>query len=283
MQLQLAAVEAPESAAVVLAAARDSFARAISAARADSSSEPPGARAGPWSLAWLGLGRALWAQGESAEAEAAFGEANALDNGNSVTWAWLAHLCLCSADSGGLDRTREAAAALNESLKAVRYRCTPLPLTRTIFFFTFSYPRSPPPFFSTQGLTGDCTETVVLLQTLAERYTSMGEPAIAGGLLRRAVLHCSSPLSASHLDALLRARSALAELVVSGGAPLEESVRHLLAVVAGPGGLAGELVSAPLAESIRSTRVAASNAAARGLRKLGRDDEAAAVEGRFRK
>ena len=147
VQLQLAAVEAPESAAVVLAAARDSFARAISAARADSSSEPPGARAGPWSLAWLGLGRALWAQGESAEAEAAFGEANALDNGNSVTWAWLAHLCLCSADSGGLDRTREAAAALNESLKAVRYRCTPFPLTRTIFFFTFSYPRSPPLFF----------------------------------------------------------------------------------------------------------------------------------------
>jgi hypothetical protein len=145
-------------------------------------------------------------------------------------------------------------------------------------------PISPlPPSHAPQGLTGDCTETVVLLQTLAERYTSMGEPAIAGGLLRRAVLHCASPLSASHLDALLRARSALAALVVSGGAPLEESVRHLLAVVAGPGGLAGELVSAPLAESIRATRIAAANAAAKGLRKLGRDDEAAAVEGRFRK
>jgi tetratricopeptide (TPR) repeat protein len=235
----------------VLASARDSFARAVSAARADAASEAPGTRAGPWSLAWLGLGRALWAQGESAEAEAAFGEANALDNGSAVTWAWLAHLCLCSLDSGGLDRTREAAAALNEALKA--------------------------------GLSGDCTETVVLLQTLAERYAAAGEPAIAGGLLRRAVLHCAAPLSASHLDALLRARAALAELVVAGGAPLEESVRHLLAVAAGPGGLPGEVVSAHLAESIRGTRAAAATAAARGLRKLGRADEAVALEGRFGK
>lgn len=144
VQLQLAAVEAPESAAVVLAAARDSFARAVSAARADSASEPAGARAGPWSLAWLGLGRALWAQGESAEAEAAFGEANALDNGNAVTWAWLAHLCLCSADSGGLDRTREAAAALNESLKAVRYCSARAPRHATACT-SLLFPRSPLP------------------------------------------------------------------------------------------------------------------------------------------
>jgi tetratricopeptide (TPR) repeat protein len=122
-QLQLAAAEVDEGRAVLtLANARDSFARAVGAGRADetaaassSTASSPGVCCGPWASSWLGLGRALWAQGDATDAEAAFGEANALDNGHAATWAWLAHLCA----STGTGREREASAALNEALKAV--------------------------------------------------------------------------------------------------------------------------------------------------------------------
>ena len=116
-QLQLAAADANEGkAAQALAGARDSYARAAAAGRAEEAAAPnQNVACGPWASSWLGLGRALWAQGDAADAEAAFGEANSLDNGHPATWAWLAHLC----SSTGSGRDREAAAALNEALKAV--------------------------------------------------------------------------------------------------------------------------------------------------------------------
>ena len=40
---------------------------------------------------------------------------------------------------------------------------------------------------------------------------------MAAGLLRRAAVHFSRPISASHAEAMLRARLALAELVAGGG------------------------------------------------------------------
>jgi hypothetical protein len=46
---------------------------------------------------------------------------------------------------------------------------------------------------------------------------------MAAGLLRRAAIHWSRPISAAHADAMLRARLALAELVVASKAPPEEA------------------------------------------------------------
>jgi hypothetical protein len=74
-----------------------------------------------------------------------------------------------------------------------------------------------------QGLSGDCTDATVLLHSLAEVYASTGEPAMAAGLLRRAAIHWARPVSATHADAVLRARLALAELVAASKAPPEEA------------------------------------------------------------
>ena len=151
VQLQLAAAETPAKAPAMLAAAKDSYVRSVHAGRA-AAALVPGQHAGPWSLSWLGVGRAAWAQGDHSEAEIALGEANALDNQNPVVWAWLSFLCL-SADPL---RDREAAASLDQALK--------------------------------NALAGDCTETVVLLHTLADRYRALGQAGVAAGLLRRAVV-----------------------------------------------------------------------------------------------
>jgi hypothetical protein len=123
---------------------------------------------------------------------------------------------------------------------------------------------------------------VVLLQTLADGYLAAGEPALAGGLLRRAVVHADNFISASHLDAILRARTSLAELAISAGAPLEEAVQLLVAVAAAPGGLFGDAVSPHLSNSIRESKATAAAAAVRCLRKLGRHTEADALEQRFK-
>ena len=109
---------------------------------------------------------------------------------------------------------------------------------------------------------------------------------MAGGLLRRAVLHASRPLSAAHLDAILRARVALAELGAgadsgSGGsegcALLEHSAAMLAAVALEGRGLAGEVVSTALAHSMRETKRSAAESAAHMLRRLGRSQEAQAL------
>lgn len=113
-QLQLAAVEDATTAAAVLQSAKDSYIRAVQAGRACASA-CPGVYGGPWCSAWLGVGRATWAQNSPLDAEIVLGEANALDNQNPVVWAWLAYLCLCAEPL----RDREAAAALDQALKNV--------------------------------------------------------------------------------------------------------------------------------------------------------------------
>ncbi len=89
-----------------------------------------------------------------------------------------------------------------------------------------------PPLPPTQGLSGDCTDNTVLLHSLAEVYAGAGEPAMAAGLLRRAGAHAGRPISASHADAMLRARLALGELVAAGGGAAREEAGALLKGVA---------------------------------------------------
>ena len=45
---------------------------------------------------------------------------------------------------------------------------------------------------------------------------------MAAGLLRRAAVHASQPISLAHFDCILRAQLALAEVVEGSGATLEE-------------------------------------------------------------
>ena len=112
-----------------------------------------------------------------------------------------------------------------------------------------------------QGLSGDCTDATVLLHALAEVYAGMGEPAMAGGLLRRAAVHWARPISASHADAMLRARLALAELVAAGNAPPEEAaaLRRAVAEDAEAAAAAvGKMGGVPsLARSLAATAAAA--------------------------
>jgi tetratricopeptide (TPR) repeat protein len=139
--LQVASNEhVPDMAAGLLATARDSYTRAVSVGRA-SAAAAPGSVGGPWALAWLGVGRTVWALGQADDAEAALGEANALDNQSGIVWGWLAYVCACT-ESG---RDREAAAALDQGLRNVSARrsaadgaCSP-PLLLTL------PPPSPPP------------------------------------------------------------------------------------------------------------------------------------------
>jgi hypothetical protein len=98
----------------VLRTAKESYLRAVAAGRA-AAAAAPGLHGGPWSVAWLGVGRATWAESSPVDAENVLGEANALDNQNPVVWAWLAYLCLCAEPL----RDREAAAALDNALKNV--------------------------------------------------------------------------------------------------------------------------------------------------------------------
>ena len=89
-----------------------------------------------------------------------------------------------------------------------------------------------------QGLTGNCTEAVVLLHSLSERYRSLGDHVMAAGLLRRATIHYAAPISSSHLDAMLRAFLALGELLEGSGATLEECQALYMAVSASQGAAA---------------------------------------------
>lgn len=132
------------------------------------------------------------------------------------------------------------------------------------------------PLLHVQNLSGDCTETVVLLHTVADKYRALGQSHVAAGLLRRAVLHMADPVSGSHLDAVLRARMALAEVLVEGGA-LEDALNQYRAVMQAKGVSGVVNLALGLKDSIRSTRLAAAAAAATLLAKLGRDLEAEQV------
>ena len=118
----------------LILAARDSFGRAVGAGRASGERGPKGVTPGAWALAWLGLGRALWASEESdREAEQAFEEANACDNGSAEVWGWLAYVCMCAGDRiQGLKRDREASAALEQGLREVRTLFFSLSLARAL-------------------------------------------------------------------------------------------------------------------------------------------------------
>ncbi len=126
-----------------------------------------------------------------------------------------------------------------------------------------------------QNLSGDCTETTVLLHTLADKYRGLGQAHVAAGLLRRAVLRMADPVSGAHLDAALHARLALAEVLAEGGA-LEDSLNQYRAVMTSKG-IPGLAMSITMKDSIRATRLAASASAATLLTKLGREKEAEQV------
>lgn len=235
VQLQLAAVSPATEAPTVLRTARESYVRAVQAGRTLATAYPT-MYSGPWCLSWLGIGRAAWAEGHSADAETVLGEANALDNQNPVVWAWLSYLCLHAEPL----RDREAAASLDNALK--------------------------------NNLSGDCTETAILLHTLADRYRNLGQAHVAAGLLRRAVLRMHDPVSGAHLDAVLHARLALAEVLAEGGA-LEDALNQYRAVMMTKG-VPGIHMSITMKDSLRATRIAATAAAATLLTKLGRQSEA---------
>ena len=235
VQLQLAAISPASEAPIILRNARESYVRAVQAGRTLATTHP-NIYSGPWSISWLGVGRAAWAEGHSADAETVLGEANALDNQNAVIWAWLAYLCLHTEPL----RDREAAASLDNALK--------------------------------NNLSGDCTETAILLHTLADRYRNLGQAHVAAGLLRRAVLRMNDPVSGAHLDAVLHARLALAEVLAEGGA-LEDALNQYRAVMTTKG-VPGIHMSINMKDSLRATRMAATAAAATLLTKLGRQSEA---------
>jgi tetratricopeptide (TPR) repeat protein len=239
VQLQLAAHESSQSSHASLSVARATFVRAIQSGRVSATSSQPGNRGGPWSLSWLGVGRATWAMGDRIEAETALGEANAYDNQNPLVWAWLAFICL---NTDPL-RDREAAAALDQALK--------------------------------NWLSGNNTEAVVLLHTLADRYRSLGQTHVAAGLLRRAIAFLDEPVSGAHQDAGLHAQMALAQILTEGGA-FEDALSQYRSVM-NTKLLSGVVLPQHLKDSIRDSRHGAASAAAALLTRLGRPLEAKEV------
>jgi tetratricopeptide (TPR) repeat protein len=262
------AAEAPGDAA--LQAAKEAYMRAATAAaqggvarptsgapRARGSAGPEPALPGPfapWASAWLGVGRAAWAQGHAAEAEAVLSEANALDNQHPVIWAWLAYVC-GSAGSDGVStdassiapaRDREACFALEQALRS--------------------------------GVAGNCADTTALLVALADRHRAAGQVGLAASLLRRATVQSAAPLGVAHLAAALRARLGLAATLSEGPAVEEEALVQYAAVLehgnkwlprAGADGGGGADM-----EPVQAARTAAAEAAATLLMKQGRAVEA---------
>ncbi len=121
-------------------------------------------------------------------------------------------------------------------------------------------------------MSGDCTESVVLLHLLADKYRALGQAHVAAGLIRRAVLHIADPVSGAHTDAILRARMALAEILAESGA-VEDAITQYRAVTAAKAP-AGVQMSLSLKDAVKATRHAAAAAAAMLLTRLGREAEA---------
>ena len=105
----------------------------------------------------------------------------------------------------------------------------------------------------------------MLLHSLAEVYASTGEPAMAAGLLRRAAIHWARPISASHADAMLRARLALAELVAASKAPPEEAAALRRGVAEDAEAAAAAARRAGLNRGVVDSLAATAAAAARGV------------------
>lgn len=113
---------------------------------------------------------------------------------------------------------------------------------------------------------------MVLLHTLADKYRALSQLHVSAGLLRRAVVHAAAPVGASHLDAILHARLALAEVLAEAGA-LEDALHQYRAVLQSKG-IHGEVVTLTLKDSIKRARSAAAAAAATLLVRQGRQAEA---------
>jgi tetratricopeptide (TPR) repeat protein len=236
-----------------LQAAKEAFMRAAAASstRGQPAASSPRVKgsaaasaAAPWASAWLGVGRAAWAQGQGDEAEAVLSEANALDNQNPAVWAWLSYLCI-SADAAS-SRGKEAAFSLDQALKA--------------------------------GLVGHSSEATALLTALAHKYRGAGQVHVAAGLLRRAAVQSAEPLGAAHLAASLRARLTLAEVLCDAGVADDDALAQYQATLAhaeaaAPRVAAGS-VSDAIATAIAEARHAAASAAATLLMKHGRAVEA---------
>jgi hypothetical protein len=205
-----------------------------------------------------------WAQGDAAEAETAFGDANALDNQSAVTWGWLAYVCLCAEPV----RDREGAAALDQGLRMVSTLNTALDGMRSLLSHALYLS-----LFTLQGLCGDNTEATVLLHSLADRYRALGQGQVAVGLLRRAVVRQASPISGAALDAALRARIGLGECLAGAGS-LEESVAQYVSVACAHATMPGEILPLSLKDSLRQSKVTAAAAAATLYGKLGKPGEA---------
>jgi hypothetical protein len=120
------------------------------------------------------------------------------------------------------------------------------------------------------GMSGSTTEAAVLLQTLAEKYRDLGQPAVAIGLLRRAVIYMSEPTSRAQLDAAAQARVALGDVLAEMGAPTEQALAQYRVVVQLT--LADDM-PAPVLESLKASKRAAATAAAALLQAEGRAAE----------
>lgn len=231
-----------------LAAARESYLRAAEAARAAPAQVTPAearahaalaselaggvpqgfvaagagevprlrAPAKAWATALLGLGRVAWASGDGTLAEALLAEANVLDNQNPLTWAWLAFICLNAQPI----RDREAAASVDQALKL--------------------------------GLVGDSSETVALLQGLADRYRELGQSAVALTLLERVLQQRTAPVSIAHAEGLAQAQLSLAQLHASEGAAEEAAATYR------------RLLDSPLPQARGAAAAAVASAAATG-------------------
>ena len=130
-------------------------------------------------------------------------------------------------------------------------------------------------------------------QTLAEKYRDLGQPTVAIGLLRRAVVFMAEPSSHAQLDAAAQvrhgerspraarhprhacphlrpqARVALGDILAEMGAPTEQALAQYRAVLQHVDAAAPEL-SAAVRESLRASRRAAATAAAALLQAEGR-------------
>jgi tetratricopeptide (TPR) repeat protein len=134
----------------------------------------------PWSPALMGVGRTLWALGDSTGAESAFSESNTLDNQNPLSWAWLALVMLSSTPL----RDREAAACLDQA--------------------------------SRLALVGDTTESTIVLHEISEQYRGLGHIQMAASLLRKVAVNASASMASSfsHRDAAMQAQLAWADALL---------------------------------------------------------------------
>jgi hypothetical protein len=119
-------------------------------------------------------------------------------------------------------------------------------------------------------MSGSTTEAAVLLQTLAEKYRDFGQPTVAIGLLRRAVVFMTDPTSRAQLDAAAQARVTLGDVLAEMGAPTEQALAQYRVVLQVD--VEADMPSA-VRESLKASRRAAAAASAGLLQAEGRTAE----------